>query len=212
MAEDERAIRVVIADDHPIVAEGLRRFFVAVEGVTVVATAASVDSLVAKLTDEVGVDLVVLDVDFPGMAGGATVRAIRERGPQVLIFTHQAPDELVASMVLAGARGFVSKSDPVDELVAAMRAVHAGGEWTSEPLRALVKSASSTPPHERLTERELAVFALLARGRSPKEIGFELALSPSTVYAHVERVRSKLGVASAIDVERYAARWGIVRG
>lgn len=208
MAEAD-ALRVVVADDHPVVAEGLRRLFSTVPALEVVATVASVDAVLAVLRQAPIVDVVILDVDFPGVAGADTIRAISALGPAVVLFTHQGPSDYVASMIHAGARGFVSKSDRVDELIDALEAVRAGGEWLSSEVRAAVSRVRAAPPHTSLTEREHAVFVLLARGCTPKEIGYELDISSSTVYAHVERVRAKLGVATAADVERYAARWGL---
>lgn len=211
MAEPNDPIRVLVADDHPIVAEGLRRFFASVDEIEVLATVSSVDALVVALTHTPRVDVVVLDVDFPGMAGADTVRAIRGHGPEVVLFTHQTADDLVATMIRAGARGYVSKSVPVDALVDAIAAARAGRDHLPDDLRVLVDRASASPPHAQLTGRELSVFSLLAKGRTAKEIGFELDLAPSTVYAHVERVKAKLGVQTAVELERYAARWGIAR-
>ena len=211
MSDAPPLIRLLVADDHPIVAEGLRRYLSPAEGLEVVGTLASIDELMRHLEEHAPVDVVVLDVQIPGIEAGDTVRAIRALGPRVVIFSHQRPDDYVARMVAAGAAAFVSKSDPVTDLVRAVQAVHAGRTFLSEELKALATAVTdSAPPHAALTERERTVFVLLAQGSTPKEIGFELGLSGSTVYSHVEKIRSKLGATNLAEVQRYAERWGFL--
>lgn len=211
MSDVPPLVRLLVADDHPIVAEGLRRYLSPEEGLEVVGTLGSVDELMRTLAADLRVDVVVLDVQIPGMEAGDTVRAIRARGPAVVIFSHQRPDDYVARMVAAGAAGFVSKSDPVTDLVRAVQAVHAGRSFLTDELRAAAAAVTdSAPPHAALTEREREVFILLAQGSTPKEIGFDLALSGSTVYSHVEKIRHKLGASSLAEIQRYAERWGFL--
>ncbi|MEZ4329351.1 MAG: response regulator transcription factor [Polyangiales bacterium] len=204
-------VRLLVADDHPIVAEGLRRYLAPAEGLRVVDTLGTIGELLARLSDPAAepIDVVVLDVQIPGMEAGDTVRAIRRAGPHVVLFTHQRPDDYVARMVAAGAEGYVSKSDPVTDLVRAVQAVQAGRSFLSEELRALAaRITDSAPPHAALTEREHTVFILLARGATPKEVGFDLGLSGSTVYSHIEKIRQKLGATNLADIQRYGERWG----
>lgn len=211
MADARPLVRLLVADDHPIVAEGLRRYLTPEEGLEVVATLGTVDALLASLASAPPVDVVVLDVQIPGMEAGDTVRAVRAAGPAVVLFTHQRPDDYVARMVAAGAAGFVSKSDPVTDLVRAIDAVHQGGTFLPSELRARAAQVTdSAPPHAALTERERTVFVLLAAGHTPKEIGFELQLSGSTVYSHVEKIRQKLNAANLAEIQRYAERWGFL--
>lgn len=207
---DTPRIRVVVADDHPIVIEGVRRYLESEPLLEVVACTSSVDALMRTLSAKKHVDLVVLDVQMPGMRGAPTIEALRAQGPNVVLFTHQAPDDYVAHMIRAGVAGYVSKAAPVDDLMKAIFAVHGGGRWVHDELAALVDRLSKNPPAiELLTEREREVFDLLALGKTPKEIGSDLELAPSTVYAHIERVRHKLGAASQLDIVRYADRWRV---
>jgi DNA-binding NarL/FixJ family response regulator len=211
MRDASPLVRLLVADDHPIVAEGLRRYLSPAEGLDVVATLGTIDALLAVLHDPgaAPVDVVVLDVQIPGMQAGDTVRAVRERGPGVVLFTHRRLDDYVARMVAAGASGFVSKSAPVTDLVRAVQAVHQGRSFLPAALRELAAQITdTTPPHAALTEREHTVFVLLARGATPKEIGFDLGLSGSTVYSHVEKIRLKLGAANLAGIQRYGERWG----
>lgn len=212
MSERPLPIRVLVADDHPIVAEGVRRYLAPHTEIEVVGTLGTVDALLVALRHTPRVHVVVLDVQIPGMEGAGTVREVRGRGPQVVLFTHQVPDDYVARMIRAGARGYVSKSDSVTDLLDAILAVCADREWISDSLRALASRVGDlSAPHESLSERERVVFELLVDGKIPKEIGFELSLAPSTVYAHVEKVKGKLGAATLMDVVRYAERWGLRR-
>ena len=206
-------VRLLVADDHPIVAEGLRRYLSPEEGLEVVGTLGTIDALLARLREPgaTPIDVVVLDVQIPGMQAGDTVREVLACGPAVVLFTHQRPDDYVARMVAAGAAGFVSKSDPVTDLVRAVQAVHQGRRFLPEALRDLAADITdSAPPHAALTEREHTVFVLLARGSTPKEIGFDLGLSGSTVYSHIEKIRQKLGASNLAEVQRYGERWGFL--
>ena len=209
MPESKRAIRVVVADDHPVITEGLRRFFTPSDGVEIVATVSTIDALRVALDIEARVDVIVLDVEIPGLDGIETVRDLRARCPRIVLFTHQEPNDYVTRLVQAGATGYVSKSAPVTDLLDAILTVVDGGTWLSDALRRNLAGVDPHPLHEQLTPRERVVFLALARGRTAKEIGFELDLAASTVYAHIERVRQKLGVDTLYDLRLYAQRWGI---
>ncbi len=201
-------VRVVIADDHPVIVEGVRRHLVRVEGIEVLASGNSFEELSAHLDQELP-DVVVMDVQMPGVKGRASMQELVARGVRVILFTLRSPDALVANLASGGASGYVSKSSTLDALELAIREVHKGNEVLPEELRALMKEVGAAP-HETLTKREYQVFEQLVACQTPKEIAFDIGVSLSTVYTHVERVRTKLKLSHVSEVGRYAREWGFV--
>ncbi|SDQ74510.1 response regulator [Thermostaphylospora chromogena] len=208
------AIRVVIADDHPIVRQGLRTFLELSEDITIVGEAAdgaeAVD-LVASLAP----DVLLLDLRMPGMDGHAALRALAERGldVRVLVLTSVSDRGDVAPAMRAGAAGFLYKDVDPSALVQAIRAV-AGGQvlLAPEAARAVLDEpdgavAQSAPTS--LTERELQVLKLIAMGRSNREIARELSVAEKTVKTHVSNVFMKLGVQDRTQAALYAVRHGL---
>lgn len=201
-------IRVLAADDHPIIIEGLRRYLASIEDLELVGSASTAAEATAALASN-GVDVLVCDVQMPGMGDGlGPLRAFLATGAAVVLFTLRPGDAMIASLLAAGARGFVSKTEPLDVLVDAVRAVHAGRDWIPPEL-APERGAHRAPPHAALSEREYAVFVLLARCLTPKEVAFELGVAPSTVYTHADRIRAKLGVATLAEIAQYAREWNL---
>lgn len=196
--------RLLVADDHPVVLEGVRRFFESSTEQELVTTATSVDETRGLLSEH-AIDILVLDIQMPGMAGPQTIQGLRKDGPQIILFSLHDEDEMVAALVAAGAAGFVSKSKPLTELAEATLRVHQGEEVISEQLRALLPTARA--PHLEFTPRERDIYELLAKGATAKEAAFELGLSPSTVYTYTERIRTRLGVVSIAEIAHYASKW-----
>jgi len=202
------ATRIVVADDHPIVVEGLRRLFATLDAVDLCGEFHDVTTLMrADLAD---VQVVVLDVGIPGILGSETIRALHARGVRIVLFTMEPESPEAIELLRAGADGIVGKSEPVERLVEAIGRV-AGGD-TDVPARLAVRSARADEawPHDGLSERELAIFRRLIRGTAPKEIAFELEITVSTVYTYAERIRIKLGVTSQVELLAYAHRAGLV--
>jgi len=209
-AETSTAIRVLVADDHPIVVEGLRRHLALLPDIDVVGSASSADEALEELTRST-VDVLICDVQMPGMSGGReVVEALVATGARVLLFTLRPEDALVANLLAGGARGFVSKSEDPEVLVEAIRALHSGQESIPAKLRTMRDELRAPPPHASLTKREYAVFELLARCLTPKEAAFEMGVAASTVYTHADRIRSKLGVSTLAEVAQYARDWSLV--
>ncbi len=200
-------ISVIIADDHPVILDGVRARLNAVAGITVTHCVGDIGALEAAL-EQGPVDVVVLDVQMPEGGGAAAVKSIRAHDAAVCLFTLRTPDALVASMVRAGATGFVSKSDPVATLVDAISALAAGRPHLPASLQELADTTDA-PPHLSLSPREREVFHLMIIGLTTKEAAFELGTSTSTMYKHMNRIRTKLGVMSAADLVRYADEWGL---
>ena len=227
-------IRVLIADDHPIVREGLSAVLETQPDLAVVGQAASGPEVV-ELAERLRPDVVLLDLELPGMDGVAALRAIRARLPEarVLIFTAFDTDERILGAVQAGAQGYLLKGAPRDELFQAIRVVHSGGSplqsaVAARLIRAIRKDdggspkgeRSATTPHpssliphplpEPLTDRELEVLRLLAHGRQNKEIAAALGISERTVKFHVSAILAKLGVGNRTEAVGKAAQLGLV--
>jgi DNA-binding NarL/FixJ family response regulator len=197
-------IRVLIVDDHPAVRRGLRTFLELSDGVEVVGEAADGTS-VAELVAATAPDVILLDMVLPGLDGLGVLHELRDRGlsARALVVTSFTDRRSVLPAVRAGARGYLSKDVEPDALVAAVRAVHAG-HLLLEPG---VTEALLAEPQE-LTARESQVLALLAEGRSNREIARALALSEKTVKTHVSSILLKLRLADRTQAALYAVRQG----
>jgi DNA-binding NarL/FixJ family response regulator len=207
-------IRVLIADDHQVVRRGLRTFLEVQGDIEVVAEAADGDECV-RLAEAVQPDVILLDLKMPGSDGVSALRALRERGSpaRVLVVTSFTDLDLVVPAVRAGAAGYVSKDVAPAALAAAIRSVHAGHVL----LQPDVAAALLAVPHGderavRLTERERAVLAEIARGRSNREIARALTLSEKTVKTHVSSILTKLGVQDRTQAALYAVHHGLADG
>ncbi len=197
-------IRVLIVDDHPAVRRGLRTFLELSDDVEVVGEAAD-GACVADLVAATAPDVVLLDMVLPGLDGLGVLHELRDRGltARALVVTSFTDRRSVLPAVRAGARGYLSKDVEPDALVAAVRAVHAG-HLLLEPG---VTAALLAEPQD-LTARESQVLALLAEGRSNREIARALALSEKTVKTHVSSILLKLRLADRTQAALYAVRQG----
>lgn len=208
-------IRILIADDHPIVREGLSAVLETQLDFETVGQAADGVQAVER-TAALRPDVILLDLELPGMDGVAALRAIRAADPaaKVIIFTAFDTDERILSAVRAGAQGYLLKGAPREELFQAIRVVHNGGSLLQPVVAARllrqVSGAASPGMPEPLTERELEVLRLLAKGRQNKEIAGELAISERTVKFHVSAILAKLDVGNRTEAVSKAAQMGLV--
>ena len=209
-------IRVLLADDHVVVRQGIRAFLEEAGDITVVAEASDGVEAV-HLVEEHHPDVAVLDIRMPEMTGVEATRQIKARFPdvRVLILTAYDDDPYVFALLQAGASGYVLKTADADELVRAVRAVYRGESALSpEITRKVVQQlAAGGPPGtagqvEPLTEREIEVLRLAARGLTNKAIGYELGISDRTVQGHLANVYGKLGVSSRTEAVTEALRRG----
>lgn len=205
--------RIVIADDHPIVRDGLRRLLSRQPDLAVAGEA--VDG--ADLVDVLGrtpCDVLVLDLSLPHIRGLELVRLVRERWPEVGIvaFTVQPEDRLAVHLVEAGLSGYVTKDVGAPQLLDAVRRVARGERVLSPQLHGRIALAGTAAgaPHESLSPRESQVFRLLLQGMSVRAIAGELEVQASTASNHLSRVRTKLGVENNGEVLLYALRAGLV--
>ena len=196
-------IRLVIVDDHPLVRDGLRARLSVVAGLQVIGEAASgAEALALAAID--APDLMLVDVGMRGMNGIELATALRERHPQIRVLMLSMYDnrEYVLSAIRAGARGYVLKESPTEEIIAAISAVWAGGNYYSAQVSSLV--AQSGRMASPLTAREHEVLLLLAHGRSNKLVARHLDISVRTVETHRLSLRRKLGVDSASELLKIA--------
>jgi DNA-binding NarL/FixJ family response regulator len=200
-------IRVLLADDHALVREGLRRLLEASSDIVVAAEAANGDEALALVRAN-DYDVAVLDMSMPGLAGIELIKRVKAEKPalRVLVLSMHDERQFAARALRAGASGYLTKDSAAAQLVAAIRKIAAGGVHITEAAAAsLVAGVTGDgPPHTRLSDREFQVFRLLASGKSPTEIADELHLSVKTVSTHKARVMEKLGVSGTAQLVRYA--------
>jgi DNA-binding NarL/FixJ family response regulator len=209
-------IRVILADDHAVVRKGIREFLEEAGDVEVVAEADD-GAQALRLIEEHRPDVAVLDIRMPTMTGVEAARQVKHRFPQVrvLILTAYDDDPYVFALLQAGADGYVLKTASGDELVRAVRTVHRGESALSPEIATkVVRQAVSGRPEgaadqiETLTERELDVLRLAARGFTNRAIGHELGISHRTVQGHLQSVYGKLDVNSRTEAVTEALRRG----
>jgi NarL family two-component system response regulator LiaR len=215
----EQAVRVLVVDDHDLFRTGLARLFGQADGLTVVAEARTGDDAVRRAAKLLP-DVVVMDIDMPGISGVEATRRLLEVSPHsaVLMLTAMDDEEKVLDAVLAGASGYLLKGAKMSEILRGVRAA-ATGQSLIEPrvagglLARLRRHGSRDEPTQRpppLTPRELDVLRLLVAGCETIEIGRRLHLSPSTVKHHVSSTFEKLGVENRVQAAVMAVRKGLV--
>jgi NarL family two-component system response regulator LiaR len=214
--EQVDSIRVMLVDDHAMLRKGLATFLLAFDDLELVGEAANGLEAV-ELCDQVQPDVILMDLVMPEMDGAAAIRAIRERHPSVRLvaLTSFQEEELVQGALEAGAIGYLLKNVSAEDLVAAIRAAHAGrptlAPEAAEALVRAVRSASDQPEIGRtLTPREREVLALMVAGLSNPEIAERLTVSRSTAKFHVSRILSKLNVSNRTEAVALTIQHGLL--
>lgn len=208
-------IRVFIADDHPVVRQGLRRIVEADHAFAVAGEAGDATALLEAMT-RVATDVLLLDVSMPGGAFLDTLRALRGDHPtiRVLVLSVHPEDQWAVRALRAGASGYLTKDHSPAQLLAAIRRVHGGGKYVSaelaEQLATQLHDGVERAPHERLSDREFEVMRRLGSGQTGSQIALELGLSPKSVSTYRTRVLEKMGLESNAELVRYAARNGLI--
>jgi DNA-binding NarL/FixJ family response regulator len=212
-------IRVLIADDHAILREGVRALLRLSEDIEVVGEASDGREAI-EACQRLEPDVVLLDINMPGLGGLEAAMTIRKESPRtrILVLTQYDDREYVARFLKLGVSGYVLKKTAGVELASAIRSAHRGGlvldpevarQALSEPPTASV--ATGEDPYESLTPREKQVLRLVAEGHSNKEIAADLAISVKTAMSHRERVMEKLGFHNRTELIKFALRKGVIR-
>jgi DNA-binding NarL/FixJ family response regulator len=208
-------IRVLIADDHPVVRAGLRRIAEDDRGIAVTGEAQSGDDALAALRQHVA-DVVLLDVSMPGSPFTETLRRLREEHPtvRILVLSAHPEDQWAIRALRGGASGYLTKDHSPEQLLDAIRRVHRGGRYVSpslaERLAAQLGQDFVGAPHEQLSDREFDVLRGLGNGRTVKEVAAVLGLSPKTVSTYRVRLMEKMGFAANADLVRYSMEHGLI--
>lgn len=204
-------IGVFIADDHPVVRQGIRQIVAATDDIAVVDEATTGHEALQRLTDST-CDLVLLDLSLPDIDGLDLLKQLKRGHPQrpVLILTMHSEDQFGLRALKAGASGYLTKESAPGELVDAVRKIVVGGRYISqrlaESLAAYLGPDAEKPAHDRLSDREYQVLRLIAAGRSTRDISTKLSLSTKTVSTYRARLLDKMGMKTSAELMAYAVR------
>jgi NarL family two-component system response regulator LiaR len=205
-------IRVLIADDHAVVRQGLRTFLDLQEDIEVVGEAGDGAEALAAIERDAP-DVVLMDLVMPGTDGIEALRQLRATAPdtRAIVLSSFIDDDKLFPAVRAGAAGYLLKDVQPQELVAAIRTVHGGGSLLHPVVAArLMEALAGSAPLEQLTAREREVLVLIGRGLANKLIARELGIAEKTVKAHVSSVLAKLGLTDRTQAALFAVREGLV--
>jgi two-component system, NarL family, nitrate/nitrite response regulator NarL len=211
------SIRVVIADDHPLVVQGLDSVFASEPDINVVARCNDGLSALAAL-EKHRPDVLVLDLRMPRLDGLGVIRAVRERSlaTRIVVLTAALDDDEVLASIRLGVAGIVLKEMAPQMLVQCLRTVHAGRRWLEQRTvaRALEQAndreTSNLHTAESLTPRETDIVRLVARGRRNKEIAREFGITEGTVKLHIHNIYAKLGVDNRVSLAAYARNCNLI--
>jgi DNA-binding NarL/FixJ family response regulator len=212
-------LRVLVVDDHDLFRTGLRNLLEE-QGINVVGEAENGESAI-RLTSDLAPDVVVMDLNMPGVGGVETTRRLSSLAPlsRVVVLTISADDDDVMNAVMAGACGYLLKDSSIQELIAGIRAASEGESLISpqiaakvlQRLRAQSKDVDAAETiRAELSDRELQVLKLIANGKDNAQIARELFISPKTVKNHISNILMKLQIENRIQAAVYAVRSGIV--
>ena len=208
-------VHVLIADDHPIVRQGLRQMLSAEPGLNVAGEAGSVQEAI-DLAEHVQWDVAVVDYNMPGRGGVDLVKELHRRHPRraVLVLSMYPEDQYALRVIKAGASGYLTKESATDELVKAIRKVAGGGRFVSatlgERLALELAGEGDQPLHRKLSDREYQIMWLIASGKTVGEIAEQLFLSPNTISTYRARILQKLELKNNAELMRYAIQHELV--
>lgn len=205
-------IRVVIADDHTIVREGLKQLLLAA-GVFQIVAEARDGNEVLRTVRESEFDVLLLDLSMPGKSGMDLIKQVKSERPRlrILVLSMHQEHQYAVRAIKAGASGYLTKDSAATQLVSAIEKVAGGGAFISaevaEQLALNAMPQIEGPPHATLSDREYQVFRMLVSGRAVSDIAGDLNLSAKTVSTHKARLMEKMGIDNQADLVRYAIRY-----
>jgi len=201
-------IKILIADDHPIVRQGLKQIISETADMVVKDEASNSQEVIEKIQKS-KFDILILDISMPGRSGLDILKDIKTERPDlpVLILTMHPEDQLAARVLKAGASGYLTKDSAAEQLVSAVRKIVAGGKYLNpelaERIAFMIGNKSKEYPHEILSDREFHVMCLIGKGKSIREISEELMISPKTVSTYRTRILEKMNFRNDADIIHY---------
>jgi len=208
-------IKILIADDHQLIREGLKKILKEEHDMSVVGEGGNADE-VFKLVRESDLDVVLLDISMPGRSGLEVLKELKHTHPKlpVLMLSMHPEDRFAVRSLKAGASGYITKESAGEELVSAIRKVVGGGKYISmflaEKLAFGLDADSGRPPHEALSDREFQVMTMISAGKKMTEIAEELSLSIRTVNTYRARILEKMQMKNNAELIHYAIQHGLV--
>jgi two-component system invasion response regulator UvrY len=208
-------IRVLIADDHAVVRAGVKQILADTSDI-VVAGEASSGQEALKLARQGGCDILLLDLSMPGQGGIETLKQLKAELPRlpVLVLTMYPEDQYAVRTIRAGAAGYLTKQTVADELIQALRTIHAGKRYitaaVADKLADEVKHDTDQPLHASLSDREYQIFIMIARGQTVSRIAEELCLSVKTISTYRARILEKMEMKSNSELTHYAFQQNLV--
>lgn len=210
-----KQIRVLLADDHAIIRDGLKQIFADTDDLRVTGEAANgLEAMDLIRTREC--DVLVLDISMPGRSGLDLIRMIHDEKPHlpVLVLSMHHEEQYAVRAIHAGAAGYLTKESDGEVLVAAIRRVAGGGVYVTEKVAELlvrgIRPTTEELPHTALSDREYQVFNMLVIGKGLTEIGDELSLSVKTISTHKTHILQKMNMSNTAELVRYALAHGLI--
>lgn len=202
-------IKILLADDHAIMRDGLKEILSLVEGFELIGEASDGNEVLEVLRHS-SPDLLMMDMGMPGMSGISLIERVKGLYPKlpVLVLTMLDDVQIALQALKSGADGYITKDRPAAELVAALRKVAAGGRYVDPKLaeRMVLNGAGADMPHYKLSSREMEIFRMLVQGKSQSEIADQLFISNKTVSSHKMHLLEKLGAKNMAELVRYAVQ------
>ena len=218
---NRHSISVLLVDDHEIVRVGFKRLIETTRDIDVIAEAKSGEDAY-NLAHELRPDIIIMDINMPGIGGLEAISRLHKRDPKIKIIalTVHETEPFPTRVLKAGAKGYLSKRCVPQELISAIRSVHSGGTFITSQV---IREMSKTPGAEggggggessinRLTAREFQIFSMIAEGRTAVEIGEDMNLSHKTIHSHRANVMKKLKLKTTANIVQFAILQGIITG
>ncbi|MAT43576.1 MAG: DNA-binding response regulator [Anaerolineaceae bacterium] len=208
-------VRIVLADDHPITREGIKKFLINSVGIDLIGEAEDGEEAL-RMAEELSPDVLLLDMEMPKLKGLEVAKRLKEKHSPVRILALSTYDDkqYIYGVLATGASGYLTKEEVPENIVDAVRGVARGEQgWVSRRIAALMATWTHSPEEEPdlLTEREMEVLLQLAEGKTNKEIGYALDISQKTVEKHLESIYTKLNVNSRVEAAVFAVEQGYIK-